>query len=264
MSELDRLDASYQAHHRERRAGGEFIFVPERIPIFVAAVGGPGRAVLDLGCRSGAVTSYFLAGNDVTGLDVDSEALAVAAERGITPVRASAEDRLPFDDGSFDAVVAGELLEYVRDPHEVVRETKRVLKPGGTLVGSVPNAFRLQSRLRRPRNERSRLAWRGAAPAAHELADLGRAFAARCVAQRGGRQGQPGQLPRARRRLWPEAVLPVLRRACERVRRRGRRRESRRRAARVGRGAARRGRELRPRPLHAGARALRRPGPGST
>ncbi len=147
MSELDRLDASYQAHHRERRAGGEFIFVPERIPIFVAAVGGPGRAVLDLGCRSGAVTSYFLAGNDVTGLDVDSEALAVAAERGITPVRASAEDRLPFDDGSFDAVVAGELLEHVRDPHEVVRETKRVLKPGGTLVGSVPNAFRLQSRL---------------------------------------------------------------------------------------------------------------------
>ena len=92
MSELDRLGASYEAHHRERRAGGEFIFVPERIPLFVAAVGGPGRTVLDLGCRSGAVTSHFLAGNDVTGLDVDPEALAVAAERGITPVRASAEE----------------------------------------------------------------------------------------------------------------------------------------------------------------------------
>jgi SAM-dependent methyltransferase len=147
VSELDRLGASYEAHHRERRDGGEFIFVPERIPLFVAAVGGPGRAVLDLGCRSGAVTSYFLAGNDVTGLDVDPKALALAAERGITPVRASAEERLPFDDGSFDAVVAGELLEHVRDPQGVVRETRRVLKPGGTLVGSVPNAFRLQSRL---------------------------------------------------------------------------------------------------------------------
>ena len=93
------------------------------------------------------LTSYFLEGNDVTGLDVDRGALAVAAKRGITPVRASAEERMPFDDGSFDAVVAGELLEHVRNPHDVVRETKRVLKAGGTLVGSVPNAFRLQSRL---------------------------------------------------------------------------------------------------------------------
>jgi SAM-dependent methyltransferase len=147
MSELERLGASYEAHHRERRQGGEFIFVPERIPLFVAAVGGPGRTVLDLGCRSGAVTASFLAGNRVTGLDVDASALAQAAARGIVPVRASAEDPLPFDDASFDVVVAGELLEHVRDPHEVVRETRRVLRPGGTLVGSVPNAFRLQSRL---------------------------------------------------------------------------------------------------------------------
>jgi SAM-dependent methyltransferase len=147
VSELERLGATYEAHHRERRESGEFIFVPERIPLFVAAVGGPSRTVLDLGCRSGAVTASFLAGNRVTGLDVDASALAQAAARGITPVRASAEDPLPFEDGSFDVVVAGELLEHVRDPQDVLRETRRVLKRGGTLVGSVPNAFRLQSRL---------------------------------------------------------------------------------------------------------------------
>ena len=146
-SDLDRLGGRYEAHHREARAGGEFVFVPERIPIFVSAVGGPGRQVLDLGCRSGAVTEHFLGGNEVTGLDVDPSALERAAERGIIPVRANAEDTLPFEDASFDAVVAGELLEHVRDPAAVVDEVRRVLRPGGTFVGSVPNAFRFQSRL---------------------------------------------------------------------------------------------------------------------
>jgi SAM-dependent methyltransferase len=147
VSELDRIGSRYEEHHRRSRADGEFVFVPERLPLFVAAVGGPGRKVLDLGCRSGAVTAHFLDGNDVTGVDVDPAALERAAARGIVPVRANAEEPLPFDDAGFDAVVAGELLEHVRDPDAVVAEVRRVLRPGGTFVGSVPNAFRLQSRL---------------------------------------------------------------------------------------------------------------------
>jgi SAM-dependent methyltransferase len=147
VSDVDRIGERYRRHHHERRDDGEFIFVPERLPIFVAAVGGPGRHVLDLGCRSGAVTQHFLAGNEVVGLDVDATALERAAERGIYPVRASAEDTLPFEEASFDVVVAGELLEHVRAPEDVVAEVVRVLRPGGRLVGSVPNAYRLQSRL---------------------------------------------------------------------------------------------------------------------
>ena len=72
------------------------------------------------------------------------------------------------------------------------------------------------------------------------------------------RRGRHG-LPRARRRLRPEAVLPVLRRARERVRRGRRRSAAGGRARGTGRGASRRGRRVRPRPLHTGARALRRP-----
>lgn len=147
MTELDRIGSRYDEHHRERRAAGEFIFVPERLPLFVSAVGGPGRRVLDLGCRSGAVTAHFVDGNEVTGMDVDPSALERAAERGIATVRANAEEPLPFEDDGFDAVVAGELLEHVRNPEDVVAEVVRVLRPGGTFVGSVPNAFRLQSRL---------------------------------------------------------------------------------------------------------------------
>ncbi len=137
----------YEAHHRLSRDGGDFVFVPERIPLLVAAVGGPGRRVLDLGCRSGAVTRHFVEGNEVVGLDVDRAALQKAAAYGIEPVVGDVEEPLPFADGSFDVVVAGELLEHLRDPAALVAEAARVLRPGGTLVGSVPNAFRLKSRL---------------------------------------------------------------------------------------------------------------------
>ena len=141
------LQEQYERHHRERREEGDFVFVPERIPLLVAAVGA-GKQVLDLGCRSGALTRHFLDGNEVVGLDVDAAALAKAAALGIEPLRANVEEPLPFEDERFDAVVAGELLEHLRFPDALVAEIRRVLQPGGVLAGSVPNAFRLQSRLR--------------------------------------------------------------------------------------------------------------------
>lgn len=141
------LGERYGEHHRQRRAEGDFVFVPERIPFFQAAIG-RGRRVLDLGCRSGALTRHLLEGNEVVGLDVDEAALAKASALGIETVVADVEEPLPFPDASFDAVVAGELLEHLRFPDGLVAEARRVLRPGGVFAGSVPNAFRLQSRLR--------------------------------------------------------------------------------------------------------------------
>lgn len=141
------LGDRYERHHREHRDEGDFVFVPERIPLFREAVG-HGKRVLDLGCRSGALTRHFLEGNEVVGLDVDRAALAKAAALGIETVVANVEEPLPFSDASFDVVVAGELLEHLRFPDEVVAEARRVLRPSGVLVGSVPNAFNVQNRLR--------------------------------------------------------------------------------------------------------------------
>jgi SAM-dependent methyltransferase len=141
------LSERYEEHHRTRRDEGDFVFVPERIPLFREAIG-RGKRVLDLGCRSGALTRYFLEGNSVVGLDVDSAALEKAATLGIEPVQANVEEPLPFEDASFDGVVAGGLFEHLRFPEALVAEIRRVLRPGGVLVGSVPNAFRVQSRLR--------------------------------------------------------------------------------------------------------------------
>lgn len=141
------LGQQYEVHHRQRRNDGDFVFVPERIPLFQEAIG-RGRHVLDLGCRSGALTRHFLEGNNVVGIDVDRVALAKAEQLGITPVVADVDEPLPADSETFDAVVAGELLEHVRFPRALVAEVRRVLRPSGVFVGSVPNAFRVQNRLR--------------------------------------------------------------------------------------------------------------------
>jgi SAM-dependent methyltransferase len=144
---LEQLSRRYRAHHATRSP--DFVYGgDERADLFRRYVGGPGRRVLDVGCRFGALTRSYLDGNDVVGLDVDRIALEEAARLGVETIWADAEEGLPFDDESFDVVVAGELLEHVRDPAALVRDARRVLRPGGTLVGSVPNAFRLKNRLR--------------------------------------------------------------------------------------------------------------------
>ena len=146
MADTDRLGERYSEHYRTRPQG--FVFGgEERAELFRRYVGGPGRRVLDLGCRTGALTGAYLDGNDVVGLDVDRAALAAAAKLGIETVQADAEQPLPFADESFDAVAAGELVEHVRDPDALVAEVRRVLRPGGAFVGSVPNFFRLKNRL---------------------------------------------------------------------------------------------------------------------
>jgi methionine biosynthesis protein MetW len=145
---LEQLSDRYAEHNRTERGRG-FVFAgAEREELFRRYVGGPGKRVLDLGCRDGALTEAYASGNDVVGVDADKEALAEAARRGIETHWADLDQPLELDDESFDVVVAGELLEHLRDPQRLVGEIRRVLRPGGTFVASVPNAYRLKGRLR--------------------------------------------------------------------------------------------------------------------
>jgi len=122
--------------------------IAERGPQFAAWIG-TGKSVLDLGCRDGTLTHCYIAGNIVIGVDIDARALSLAHTRlGIATVSLDLNrERLPFDDGSFDIVVAGEVLEHLVDPGFAVSEARRVLVPGGRLIGSVPNGFHWRARL---------------------------------------------------------------------------------------------------------------------
>jgi SAM-dependent methyltransferase len=146
---LERTSIRYAAHHRDVGRSRAFLFgYGARASLMKALIQGPGLKILDLGCRYGALTQAYLDGNTVVGLDIDREALEQAAALGITTVWADVEEPLPFASGSFDVVVAGELLEHLSDPHFAVAEAHRVLAPDGAFVGSVPNAYRLKNRVR--------------------------------------------------------------------------------------------------------------------
>jgi demethylmenaquinone methyltransferase / 2-methoxy-6-polyprenyl-1,4-benzoquinol methylase len=102
----------------------------------------PGQRVLDVATGTGLV-AFALArrGCEVVGLDQSEDMLAVARhhlserpelERRVTFVRGEAE-RLPFDDGEFDALTFTYLLRYVDDREATMRELARVVKPSGRI-----------------------------------------------------------------------------------------------------------------------------------
>ncbi|MGE9807699.1 MULTISPECIES: class I SAM-dependent methyltransferase [unclassified Janibacter] len=95
------------------------------------------ESLLDIGCGRGFLLER-LADAGLTGLagmDVYDD---VASDR-FAYERGDVTRRLPFGDASFECVVAGEIIEHVPDPDSFLREIRRVLRPGGTLVISTPN-----------------------------------------------------------------------------------------------------------------------------
>ena len=100
---------------------------------------GPRETVLDVATGTGAVARELVAekGCTVVGLDQSPEMLAEARRRappGVTLMEGRAE-KLPFPDGTFDALTFTYLLRYVDDPAATLHELVRVVRPGGTIAG---------------------------------------------------------------------------------------------------------------------------------
>ena len=94
----------------------------------------PDSMLLDLACGGGLLAPHVAGkGHRHVGLDLSATALPHARAHGVVPVRGDVL-RLPFADEVADVVVAGEVLEHVREPLELVSEACRVLRPGGVLV----------------------------------------------------------------------------------------------------------------------------------
>ncbi|GAA2902985.1 ubiquinone biosynthesis O-methyltransferase [Actinoplanes cyaneus] len=96
--------------------------------------GTPGQVLLDAGCGGGLLAPHVTAlGYRHVGVDLRPPGLALAADRGVTPLAGDVA-ALPLADGSADVVVAGEILEHVTDLSGTVAELCRVLRPGGRVV----------------------------------------------------------------------------------------------------------------------------------
>jgi SAM-dependent methyltransferase len=98
----------------------------------------PGSRVLNAGAGQGTFSRRLKdQGFDVVNTDVSPAAVEVL--RATTPETVRADIvGLPFRDGSFDAIVLGEVLEHVCDDSRALREAARVPRPNGVLAASVP------------------------------------------------------------------------------------------------------------------------------
>ncbi|MEL7297445.1 MAG: bifunctional 2-polyprenyl-6-hydroxyphenol methylase/3-demethylubiquinol 3-O-methyltransferase UbiG [Pseudomonadota bacterium] len=114
--------------------------VPGRLRWFDKHIDWVGKRVLDVGCAGGFMTEAIAAkGGIVTGIDPAREAIAAAKSHAAQQDLAVNYDvgtgeALPYDSGSFDAVVCVDVLEHVQDVQQVIREIARVLDDGGVFL----------------------------------------------------------------------------------------------------------------------------------
>jgi len=115
-----------------RAAAGRFLrdFAPPERPL----------RILDAGCGTGGMLDLYRTWPDVeaVGVDLSPEALRFSRERGHRRLVGGDLAYLPFPDDAFDVVSALDVIEHTPDDGRAVAEIRRVLRPGGILVASVP------------------------------------------------------------------------------------------------------------------------------
>jgi SAM-dependent methyltransferase len=95
-------------------------------------------SVLDVGCGTGLMLDALRRHARPVGVDFSDLAMKYCAQRGIERLVCARVEALPFGDGSFDLLLALDLLEHLDDDAALMREMWRLLRPGGYLLISVP------------------------------------------------------------------------------------------------------------------------------
>lgn len=96
-------------------------------------------SILDIGCSSGLLSDDLRRSGfrNLKGIDVSPLAIANCAKRGISAevMDAGAPD---LERGSYDLILASDVLEHIADDAAALAEWHSLLKPGGTLIAFVP------------------------------------------------------------------------------------------------------------------------------
>jgi 2-polyprenyl-3-methyl-5-hydroxy-6-metoxy-1,4-benzoquinol methylase len=139
---LDRLYESYASTHAgspsDRNAGPALErYVCPRIPADRSAT------ILDIGCGQGDLLALLhrRGYQNATGIDISGEQLDLARAQGVTAAQADLFEYLPKHPRTFDAVVALDVFEHLPKERllEALDAVARALRPGGRLIGRVPN-----------------------------------------------------------------------------------------------------------------------------
>ena len=129
-----------------------------------------GAHVLDAGCGSGrTLVELVRYGGEVSGIELDTDAAELARRRGLGEVQVGRLEELPWDDATFDLITCLDVIEHVPDDVAALVELRRVARPGGWLLVTVPAYQALWSHHDEAnhhyrRYSRPRCAWRRAPP----------------------------------------------------------------------------------------------------
>ncbi len=146
---LNSIKNIYERHHANKDRRGFSILEKERGALLKQYIG-VGKKILDIGCRDGSLTKYYIVGNKVLGVDIDSDLLNDALNNlGIEIMVMDLNGEWnELGDRKFDVIVAGEVLEHLYYPENILNKIKKHLNTNGIFIGSVPNAFSLKNRFR--------------------------------------------------------------------------------------------------------------------
>ncbi len=97
----------------------------------------PDAPILDAGCGTGLNLRHLPQGS--VGVDINPRNVELLRHRLPDHVVIEGDvENLPFADGSFGTVLCTEVIEHIPEPAAALAEYRRVLQPGGVLIGSVP------------------------------------------------------------------------------------------------------------------------------
>jgi ubiquinone/menaquinone biosynthesis C-methylase UbiE len=176
-----------------------------------------GAQVLDAGCGTGRTMDELLGYGEVHGFDLNPLGAEHARGRGHDDVRVARVEEIPYPDDSFDLVTCLDVIEHTPDDVRSLAELRRVTRPGGIALVTVPAYPRLWSRhdvvnrhYRRYTRRALRVAARSAGWRVERMTSFNAAYLLPAAVVRIARRGEDGTADSSELALTPPALDALL------------------------------------------------------
>ena len=107
----------------------------------------PGSSVLDVGCNTGELAD-LLSNTDYLGIDINKEEINKLKIKGIKAKALDLNTKSLNFKKKFDYIIALDICEHILAPVNLIQKFKKILKPEGTLIISLPNDYHFLNKIK--------------------------------------------------------------------------------------------------------------------